>query len=246
VALGAAEVLVAGVRLHVGPQVGPVGEGLAAVGAPVRLLPGVRAEVALQQPRPGELLAADAAAVGQLVREQVHRQGGHADVGLAARHALLRRLRVQAPVGLLVPRQVAGGGVLPPALAARVAVQLGGGRVRRLQGLAVGGVVGVLLHHLVELLQKNYCQFGTHRSNAIALGADVTQKRQLRIAPDSPGINIQLLLEVSAYTRASLVSCYFADSAQEIVTVFNYKSAREARFMPLFTINALFHFKTAH
>jgi hypothetical protein len=164
VALGAAEVLVAGVRLHVGPQVGPVGEGLAAVGAPVRLLPRVRAEVALQQPRPGELLAADAAAVGQLVREQVHRQGGHADVGLAARHALLRRLRVQTPVGLLVPRQVAGGGVLPPALAARVAVQLGGGRVRRLQGLAVGGVVGVLLHHLVELLQKNYCQFGTHRA----------------------------------------------------------------------------------
>ena len=151
VALRTAEVFVARVRLHVRPQVRPVRESLAAVGAAVGLLAGVRPQVALQQPRPRELRTADAATVRQLVREQVHGQGRHADVGLAARHALLRRLGVQAAVGLLVARQVAGGGVLPPALAARVAAGLR--RVRGVGELLLGDVVGVVFDDFVELLK---------------------------------------------------------------------------------------------
>lgn len=65
----ALEVLVRRVGLHVGPQVGPIGEGFAAVTAAVRFFAGVGPEVTLQKPRTGEELAADAAAMGELVRE---------------------------------------------------------------------------------------------------------------------------------------------------------------------------------
>lgn len=99
-------VLVRGVGLHVGAEIRPVGERFAAMRASVRLLARVTSQVALQQPRPGEHLAADAAAMCQLVSEHVHRQGRHAHVRLATVDALLRRLRGDATVCLLVPRQV--------------------------------------------------------------------------------------------------------------------------------------------
>jgi len=76
--------------------------------------------VALQQPRPAEHLAAYAACVRQLVREQVHGERRHADVRFAARVAPLCRLRVQAPVCLLVPRQVRRRRVVLAAIRARV------------------------------------------------------------------------------------------------------------------------------
>ena len=102
IALVTDETLHGRVSLDVGPEVGAIGERLAAVGAAVGLLARVRAQVALQQPRPRERLAADVALVRQLVRQHVHRQRRHADVGLAAGDALLGALRVDAAVGLLV------------------------------------------------------------------------------------------------------------------------------------------------
>jgi hypothetical protein len=72
VALAAPETLDGGMRLHVGPQVGAVGEGLVAQVAFVRLLARVRAHVALQEPRPGKGLGADGTDVGQGVSQQVH------------------------------------------------------------------------------------------------------------------------------------------------------------------------------
>jgi len=123
--------LVARVRHHVRAQVGPVRERFAALRARVRLLAGVRPQVALQQPRPAEHLAAHAARVRQLVREQVHGQRGHAHVRLAAHVAPFGRLRVQAPVRLLVPRQVRRRRVVLAAVRARVPrckTQMHGGR----------------------------------------------------------------------------------------------------------------------
>ncbi len=72
VALAAPETLDGGMRLHVSPQVGAVGEGLVAQVAFVRLLARVRAHVALQEPRPGKGLGADGTDVGQGVSQQVH------------------------------------------------------------------------------------------------------------------------------------------------------------------------------
>ena len=54
-------------------------------------------------------------------------------------------------------------------------------------------------------------------------------------------------MEVSAYMRAifNLLIFYdFGDSVQEIVPVFNYKSAREARFITIvYSITAVFYRK---
>jgi len=58
------------------------------------------------------------------VGEQVHRQGGHRNIGLAAGVALLGRLRVQGAMRLLVARQIRGGGILFATLAALVAAPL--------------------------------------------------------------------------------------------------------------------------
>lgn len=157
VALRTAEIFIAGMCLHVRPQIGPVGEGLAAVGAAVGFFSGVRSEVSLEQPRPRELLAANAAAVRQLVREQMHRQGRHADVGLTARHALLGRLRVQAAMGLLMTRQVAGGGVLSSAFAAGVSIQFCRRGVGGVGGLAINGFLGLFFDDFVKFLKgKKY------------------------------------------------------------------------------------------
>ena len=112
VTLVALVVLVRGVGLHVGAQIRPVGERFAAMRAPVRLLARVTSQMALQQPRPGEHLATDTAAMCQLMSQHVHRQGWHAHVRLATVDALLRGLRVDAAVCLLVPRQVRRGRVL--------------------------------------------------------------------------------------------------------------------------------------
>jgi len=132
-------VFVGRVGLHVRPQIRAVGERLAAVGASVRLLAGVAAQMTLQQPGSREHLAAYATTVGELVREHVHRQGGHADVSLAAVDALLGRLRVETAMRLLVPRQVRRRGVLLAALGAR---ELGPVRLGRLL-VGHGGAVVV-------------------------------------------------------------------------------------------------------
>jgi len=117
----ALETLEGRVRLHVGPQVGAVGEGFATVGAAEGLLAGVRPHVTLEQPRPAEGFAADVAFVLQVVRQEVHGHGRHGDVDLAAGRAFLGQLAVQAAVGLLVPAQVGRRGVGLAALAAGVA-----------------------------------------------------------------------------------------------------------------------------
>lgn len=84
--------------------------------------------------------------MGELVREHVHRQRRHAHVGLAARHAFLRRLRVQAAVRLAMSGQIAGRGVLLSALAAHEPIALAA-LFRWLQlGVAAVG------HHLEESL----------------------------------------------------------------------------------------------
>lgn len=108
--------------LHVSPQVGAVGKGLPAVGAPEGLLTCVRAHMSLQEPRPAKGLAADVTLVPEVVRQDVHGQGGHGDVGLAAGRALPRHLAVQAAVRLLVPAEVGGSGVRLATFTAGVAV----------------------------------------------------------------------------------------------------------------------------
>lgn len=98
----ALEVLVDRVRLHVRSQVAPVRKRFAAVGASVRLLAGVRSQVTLQQPRSREELSTHTAAVRQLMSEDVHRQSGHRNISFAACVTLLRRLRVETAMSLLV------------------------------------------------------------------------------------------------------------------------------------------------
>jgi len=90
--------------LHVPGQLRALGACVRTELALIRLLAGVTTQVTLQQPGSREHLAANAAAVGELVREHVHRQGGHADVRLAAVNALFGRFGVEATVRLLVPR----------------------------------------------------------------------------------------------------------------------------------------------
>jgi len=72
------------VRLQVGSQVGPVGEGAAALRAGKRSLAGVGPQVPLKQPRPRERLAAQLAATRQRVRPDVHLERAERRVRLAA------------------------------------------------------------------------------------------------------------------------------------------------------------------
>ena len=90
-----------------GPQVGPVSKTLAAVSTPKRLVPSVRPQVTLQQPGSGEGLPTDVALVVEVVGEDVHGEGRHAHVQLAADAALFGVLRVECFVGLLVAREIA-------------------------------------------------------------------------------------------------------------------------------------------
>lgn len=95
-------VLEGGVRLHVGAQVGAVGEGFATVGAGERFLSGVRPHVALQEPGPTEGFAAHRAFMLQVVGQHVHGQCRHGHVHFVAGGTLPGLLAVQATVSLLV------------------------------------------------------------------------------------------------------------------------------------------------
>lgn len=88
------------VGLQMGPQVGPVGEGSMALVALEGLLARVRPDVALKQPRSAEGLAADFALARQCVRSDVHLEGSHGGVLLAAVLA--------AEVVVLVPDNLEG------------------------------------------------------------------------------------------------------------------------------------------
>ena len=124
VALGAPETLDRRMRLHVCPQIGAVGECLVAQVAFVRLLARMRAHVTLQEPRPGERLGAYWTDVGQGVRQQVHGQGRHGDVGLAARRTRFTSAGFQIAVRLFVTGQVGRRGVSLAAFTANVATMM--------------------------------------------------------------------------------------------------------------------------
>lgn len=113
---------ISGVRLHVSPQIGSVGEGLAAMGASVRLLTRVRPQMALQQPRPGEGFVANVAFVAEVMGEEMHGERRHGHVDLVAMRALLSALGVQVPMSLLVAREIGGCGVRFTAFVARVSL----------------------------------------------------------------------------------------------------------------------------
>ena len=66
----------------------------------------------LEQPGPGESFATKFTLVIEVVGEDVHGEGRHADVHLAADVALLRVGRVEAAVSLPVAGEVAAGGVV--------------------------------------------------------------------------------------------------------------------------------------
>jgi len=73
-----------GVRLQVRAQVGPVGEGSAALRTGERAFARVRAKMSLEQPRPRERLAAQLAPTRQRVCPDVHLQRAERGVRLAA------------------------------------------------------------------------------------------------------------------------------------------------------------------
>ena len=100
------------VCLHVRPQVWSVCKGFSADIAGVRLVSGVGAEVSLQQPGPGESFATELALVVEVVGEDVHGEGGHADIHLAADVTLLGISWVQTAVGLPMSTQIAAGGIV--------------------------------------------------------------------------------------------------------------------------------------
>ena len=92
--------------LHVGPEVGAVGERLLTDGAQVRLVTSVGAQVALQQPRSREGLVAHRAFVAEIVRKHMHGQCRHGHVHLAANVALFGAVGVKGSVCLLVTAEV--------------------------------------------------------------------------------------------------------------------------------------------
>ena len=110
------------VHLHVGSQVGSVRELLTTVGTAVGFLSCVRSHVSLQQPGTTEGFPAHLALVGKVVCEDVHLEGGGADVHLVADVAGLGRLRGELLVGLLVSGEIGAGGEV---LAALLAPELG-------------------------------------------------------------------------------------------------------------------------
>lgn len=74
----------------------------------------------LEQPGPGESFATKLTLVVEVVGENVHGEGGHADVHLAADVTLLGVGRVQAPVSLSVAREVTAGRVMLPTICTSV------------------------------------------------------------------------------------------------------------------------------
>ena len=86
----------------------------------VRLVPRVGSEMALQEPRSGKRFPAQVTLVAQVVRQHMHRERRHTHVHLPAHAALLRALRVQRFVRLLVPRKIAARRVVFAAFAAPI------------------------------------------------------------------------------------------------------------------------------
>jgi len=75
--------------LHVSTKIGPVSKRFATVSTSVGFVPGVGPHVSLQQPGPGESFATNLALVAEVVCEDVHGEGRHADVHLVTDRALL-------------------------------------------------------------------------------------------------------------------------------------------------------------
>ena len=107
-----------GVRLQVRAQVGPVGEGSAALRTGERAFARVRAKMSLEQPRPRERLAAQLAPTRQRVCPDVHlqRAGGRVRF-VALRTTLVLRLR-------RLPRLTSAARLLLQLLLQRPAVEL--------------------------------------------------------------------------------------------------------------------------
>ena len=85
----AVEVFESRMGLHVSAKVGAVCKGFSTVGTTIGLVPRVAAHVTLQQPGPRESLSTDITLVVEVMSEDVHAEGGHADVHLVADLALL-------------------------------------------------------------------------------------------------------------------------------------------------------------
>ena len=117
--------------------------------AAVRFVSRVRAHVSLQQPGPRKGLATELTLMVQVVSENVHRQGGHADIHLVTDVALLGIVAVQTPVRLTVSRKVAASRIMFSTVTASVLRFLASflqpvlrSAIRNGQ-LGVGGGVGV-------------------------------------------------------------------------------------------------------
>ena len=67
--------------------------------------------MSLEQPGPGEYLSTLLTNMSRAVSPEVHGEGRHRDIDLATLRALPGLTVHQGPVGLLVPRQIAGGRV---------------------------------------------------------------------------------------------------------------------------------------
>lgn len=106
------EILESRMCLHVGSEIGSVGERFTTVSTPVRLVTRMRPHVALQEPRSGECFPTDIAFVIEVVGQNVHGKCGHGNVALSTNMTFLGISRIQATVGLLVSGQVGAGGVV--------------------------------------------------------------------------------------------------------------------------------------
>ena len=104
--------------LHVGPQVRSVSELFSTVSTAERPLPSVRPHVALQQPESGEPFAAHFTLVTEAVRQDVHGQGGKADVLFVA--DVTGFGLTGTVVSLSVSREVGAGGEMFTTLLALV------------------------------------------------------------------------------------------------------------------------------
>ncbi len=113
------------VRLHVGAQVGAIGERPRAHITLERLLARVRSHMALQQPRPAEALATDFALAGQGVRANVHLERAQRRVRLLAVLAREALGDLSTAVELLVLGQAAKCRVALAASIALIASQVG-------------------------------------------------------------------------------------------------------------------------
>ena len=74
----------------------------------------------LEQPGPGESFATKFTLVVEVMGEDVHGEGGHADIHLAADVTLLGIGRVEAAVSLPVAREVAAGCIMFPTICTSV------------------------------------------------------------------------------------------------------------------------------